>query len=127
LEIRVLMVIRFFALATSVASVHLLDGLAFAALVFGALIGLLAVRFYWLALPAAGLANLSNLIYAESTGAGKMEGALGRFPVEFPVFLVLTVLGFLLGIWARHVLYARSQRSAAQSAKTLPPDDKIED
>ncbi len=47
-----LTVIRFIALSASVAGVHLFDGLGFGALVFGFLIGLLAVRFYWLA--AAG-------------------------------------------------------------------------
>jgi hypothetical protein len=115
------MVIRFTALTASVVGVHLFDGLGFGALVFGFLIGLLAVRFYWLLLPAAGLANLSNLIYAESTGPGKMEGALGVFPVEFLAFTVLTGLGYAVGVYARIVLAWRVER-----LKSLGPADTPE-
>lgn len=123
------MVIRFIALTASVIGVHLFDGLGFGALVFGFLIGLLAVRFYWLLLPAAGLANLSNLIYAESTGPGKMEGALGVFPVELLAFTVLVGLGYAFGVYARVVLAWRVERlkslgaaetGAAGEAKAQP-------
>lgn len=104
------MVIRFIVLTAGVMFVHLFDGLGLGAAVFGFLIGLLAVRFYWLLLPAAGLANLSNLIYAENTGPGKMEGALGVFPVEFLAFLLLTGFGYAIGVWVRVVLAWRVER-----------------
>jgi len=138
----VLTVIRFIALSASVAGVHLFDGLGFGALVFGFLIGLLAVRFYWLLLPAAGLANLSNLIYAESTGPGKFEGALGVFPVEMFVFVLYVVFGYAFGWWTRAVLAWRLERLKAlgpaegaevetEKAETIegeaPPPDKKSD
>ncbi|MBB4199446.1 hypothetical protein CCR94_09855 [Rhodoblastus sphagnicola] len=103
-------VVRFLTLAVYAAGAHFLDGTAFAALIFGALIGWLAVRFYWLALPAAGLANLANLMYANSTGEGKSVSALGNFPLEFFVFLTLAVIGYLLGLWVRHIQFSRLKR-----------------
>jgi hypothetical protein len=134
----VLTVIRFIALSASVAGVHLFDGLGFGALVFGFLIGLLAVRFYWLVLPAAGLARLSDLIYAESTGPGKMEGAIGVFPVELFVFILFTGFGYGVGVWSRAVLAWRLERlkslgvgeavteehEAAAEAQAVAPEQK---
>ena len=121
-----LTVIRFIALSASVAGVHLFDGLGFGALVFGFLIGLLAVRFYWLALPAAGLANLSNLMYAESTGPGKMEGALGVFPVELFVFILLTGFGYGVGVWSRAVLVWRMERlKSLGAAEAASEEEKV--
>jgi hypothetical protein len=140
------MVLRFAAISASVAAVHLFDGLGFAALVFGGLIGLLAVRFYWMALPAAGLANMSNMMYANNTGPGKMEGALGVFPVEFFVFILFTLAGYAVGVWVRHLMakgiiggarpaeaqtqtQAETPQAAAQAqppaeAKALPAEEK---
>ncbi|MCW2275368.1 hypothetical protein GJ654_12145 [Rhodoblastus acidophilus] len=126
-----LTVIRFIALSASVAGVHLFDGLGFGALAFGFLIGLLAVRFYWLLLPAAGLANLSHLIYAESTGSGKMEGALGVFPVELFVFVMFTGLGYAIGVWSRVVLAWRLERlkslGAAEAGEPAEAREAVEE
>ena len=119
-----LTIIRFIALSASVAGVHLFDGLGIGALVFGFLIGLLAVRFYWLALPAAGLANLSKLIYAESTGPGKMEGALGVFPVELFVFILFTGFGYGVGLWSRAVLAWRMERFASLGGAEAAPEEE---
>jgi len=116
----VLTVIRFLALSASVVGVHLFDGLGFGALVFGFFIGLLAFRFYWLFLPAAGLANLSNMIYADSTGPGKMEGALGVFPVEFFAFTLLTVFAYGVGVWVRVVLAWRVERLKSLGGAEAP-------
>lgn len=102
-----ILVIKFLALATSVAGAHVFDGLAFAALVFGVLVGWLGVRAYWLAVPALGLANLSGMFYASSTGTGKAEGALGNFPTELFVFSAMLCLAYVVGLWVRHVQFAR--------------------
>jgi len=112
------MVSRFLALALYAAGAHALDGTAFAAVIFGGLIGLLAVRFYWILLPSAGLANLANLMYADGGGESKSAAALGNIPLEFFVFLALTLIGYLLGVWARHVQAAKLQARQAQEAKT---------
>lgn len=103
------LVFRFLALAVYVAGAHVLDGLAIVALICGALVGWLAVRFYWLALPVAGLANLANMFYGNSTGTGKSVAALGNIPMELFVFVVLTGIGYGLGHWVRHVQFARAE------------------
>jgi hypothetical protein len=103
----VVLVLKFLALAVSVAGAHLFDGLAFAALIFGMLIGWLGVRFYWLAVPALGLANLAGMFYAHSTGAGKSASALGNFPMELFVFSGMLLLAYGVGLWVRHVQFSR--------------------
>jgi hypothetical protein len=112
------MVIKFLALAVSAAGVHLLDGLALAALVFGALVGWLGVRFYWLAVPAVGLANLAGMFYASSTGTGKTEGALGNFTMEVFVFSVLLGFAYLVGLWVRHVQFSRVEAKMRRDGNT---------
>jgi hypothetical protein len=88
---------RFLMLIIFTAGAHFTDGLAFAALAFGALFGWRAWPALWLAAPVLALAGVASEIYAHSTGTGKALSALGNFPLELIVFAVLTAIGFGLG------------------------------
>ena len=98
---------RFLVLIIFTAIAHFADGLAFAALAFGALFGWRAWPALWLAAPLLALATVAEQIYAHSTGTGKAASALGNFPFELIVFAILIAIGFGLG----HAL--RRHRGAA--------------
>lgn len=92
--------LRVFGLIILVAIEHFKDGLAFPALVVGALIGWRGIRFYWLAAPVVILALASNQIYFYVTGPGKTSGAMGNVVFELAVFGLLSLVGYFIGrLW----------------------------
>ncbi len=103
--------LRVFWLIIFVAIEHFKDGLAFPALIVGALIGWRGVRFYWLAAPILILAFASSQIYFHATGQGMIGGAMGNLVFELAVFAFLSLAGYLAGrMW-------RSRRAARAAAK----------
>ena len=92
--------LRVFGLIILVAIEHFKDGLAFPALVLGALIGWRGIRFYWLAAPILILAFASSQIYFHVTGPGKTSGAMGNLVFELAVFGFLSLVGYFIGrLW----------------------------
>lgn len=99
--------LRVFGLIIYVAAEHFRDGLAYPALILGALIGWRAIPFYWLAAPTLGLAYASSRIYFHATGPGKVGGAMGNFAFELAVFGFLSLVGYLAARWWRNHRAAR--------------------
>ena len=85
---------RFVALLLFAAAAHFGDGLAFAALAAGGLIGWLRWPVWLLAAPALGLGIYASEIYAHAASSGKLSGALSNFAFETLVFALVSGLGW---------------------------------
>ena len=76
---------------------HVPDGLAFAAVAAGALVGWRRLSPVWLAPVAALLAVYASGIFAHATDTGKVSGALSNVFFELLIFALWSLAGFFAG------------------------------
>ncbi len=99
-----LLVFRFIALAASGIGLQMVRGLGLVAFALAALIGWRGLSPVWLTPLILSFALASHYLFEHTTGSGKALSALGNFPFEVIVFILIALAGYFFGkLLRRHI------------------------
>lgn len=94
-------IVRLIGFIVSAIGVQLASGIGAVALVLAALIGFYQMRFFWLLVPMIGGAVAAHYLFEDVATGGKVVNALSNLPFELIVYVIICLVGFGLGVFAR--------------------------